>query len=216
MWSSGSKVCSRLGQKTANSAKEEKMKNETTLAWDMLEGDWYGYSGPDLAVALRLALEVCLDGDELIYDVTDLVMGGCFSSEDDFVSLALAPTLANCALDSKTVILTEGRSDSWIIFESLKLLYPHLVDYFTFMDFEGARVGGGAGSLANIVKAFAGAGILNRVVAIFDDDRAAEAAIRSLRSVCLPKNIQILRLPEYAALQESRISMMGSSSVALS
>ena len=177
-------------------------ENETTLAGHMLEREWYGYSGPDLAVALRLALEVCSDGDELIYDVTDLVMGGYFSAEDDFVSLALAPTLANYSSDSKTVVLTEGRSDSWIIFESLKLFYPHLVDYFTFMDFEGARVGGGAGSLANIVKAFAGAGILNRVVAIFDNDTAAEAAIRSLRSVCLPKNIQILRLPEYAALRE--------------
>ena len=32
-----------------------------------------------------------------------------------------------------------------------------LADYFSFMDFEGVRIGGGAGSLVNIVKAFAGA-----------------------------------------------------------
>ena len=60
----------------------------------------------------------------------------------------------------------------------MQLLYPHLADYFTFMDFEGARVGGGAGNLANIVKAFAGAGIVNKIIAIFDNDTAGEAAIQ--------------------------------------
>ena len=44
-----------------------------------------------------------------------------------------------------------------------------------FMDFEGVRIGGGAGSLVNIVKAFAGAGIVNRTVALFDNDTAARA-----------------------------------------
>ena len=44
------------------------------------------------------------------------------------------------------------------------------------MDFEGARVSGAAGSLAALVKAFVGAGIANRVVALFDNDTAATAS----------------------------------------
>jgi hypothetical protein len=46
------------------------------------------------------------------------------------------------------------------------------------------------------VKAFAAAGIMNRVIALFDNDSAAESAIRSLSSVSLPKNIVIRKYPD--------------------
>ena len=149
---------------------------------------WYGYPGLDLNVALRLTLEILPEADEFIYDVTDLIMGGYYSQDEDFVKL--------WAETRKTIILTEGSIDSWIISESLQLLYPHLADYFTFMDFEGARVGGGTGSLANIVKAFSGTGIVNKVVAIFDNDTAAATALRGLKFVQIPPNIKIIQLPE--------------------
>lgn len=167
----------------------------------MLNNDWYGYSGPDLNVALRLTLEVCDESDELIYDVTDLVLSEYFSAEDDLVEYALSLSSIDYSSNGKIIVLTEGRTDSWIISESLQLLYPHLADYFSFMDFEGGRVGGGVGNLANIVKAFAGAGIVNKIVALFDNDTAAEAAIQSLRSVRIPRNIKILKLPDILALQ---------------
>jgi hypothetical protein len=173
-----------------------------TLVDFILENSWYEYVGPDLSVALRLALEACSDADELIYDVSDLVLSEYFSADDDFVSYALEAFSTDYPSSSKTIVLTEGRTDSWIISESIKLLYPHLTEYFTFMDFDGARIAGGAGGLANMVKAFAGAGILNKVVAIFDNDTAAEAAIRSLRNIRLPANIQILKLPPTASLND--------------
>src|SRR6185369_15919500 len=100
------------------------------------------------------------------------------------------------ASSAKTIILTEGRTDSRFISESLKLLYPHLAEYFSFMDFENARVSGGAGNLANLVKAFAGAGIVNKTIAIFDNDTAGDAAMLTLRSVTLPDSIRVLRLPD--------------------
>jgi len=49
--------------------------------------------------------------------------------------------------------------------------------------------------LANIVRAFAGAGILNRMIALFDNDTAAEAAIASLAHIDLPANLIIRQLP---------------------
>ena len=168
----------------------------------MLTTDWYGYSGPDLNVALRLAMEICSDCDELIYDITDLIQSEYFSIDDDLVSYAQGLSSGDYSSGAKVIVLTEGRTDSWIISDSLRVLYPHLAEYFTFMDFEGARVGGGAGSLANIVKAFAGAGIINKMVAVFDNDTAAEAAIRSLRSIRLPANIKILKLPELDVLRK--------------
>src|SRR6185312_3545790 len=78
---------------------------------------------------------------------------------------------------------------------------PHLADYFTFMDFEGARVAGGSGALAHTVKAFVGAGILNRVVAIFDNDTGAAEAHATLASIRLPDNLVVTQYPELALLQ---------------
>jgi HEPN/Toprim N-terminal domain 1 len=183
-------------------SREEAREAEVHTMSDMFEKDWYGYSGLDLNVPLRLVLEICADEDEFIYDVTDIIRSEYFSVEEDFVCSALAPSSNHYSSNSKRIILTEGRSDSWIISESFTLLCPHLADYFSFMDFDGTRVAGGAGSLANIVKAFAGAGILNRVIAVFDNDTAAETAIRTLRNIRLPENIQILKLPEHAALRK--------------
>jgi hypothetical protein len=166
-----------------------------TLLSYMLDNpnDWYGYPGLDLNVAIRLALEILPEVDEFIYDVTDLIAGGYYSQDEDLVELWTEAR--------KTIILTEGSIDSWIISESLQLLYPHLADYFTFMDFEGARVGGGTGNLANIVKAFSGTGIVNKVVAFFDNDTAAATALRGLKFVQIPPNIKTVQLPEMEFLK---------------
>lgn len=123
-------------------------------------------------------------------------MNGYYSQDEDLVKLAINWSSSGYSLTGKIIVLTEGSIDSWVISESLELLYPHLSDYFTFMDFEGARVGGGTGSLANIVKAFSGAGIVNKVVAFFDNDTAAATALRGLKLVQIPPNIKIILLPE--------------------
>jgi len=162
--------------------------------------DWFGYPGPDLNVPLRLALEICRDTDEFFCDETDLLLAADIFVPEDAFSF-----LGNLSLEgsspTRTIIITEGRTDASIIAESLKLLCPHLADQFTFMDFEGARGGGGAGSLANILKAFAGAGIVNKTLGIFDNDTAGEAAIRTLRGIALPPNIVALKLPDLESLR---------------
>ena len=173
-----------------------------TLVDYMLKYDWYGYSSVDLRVPLRLAIEICTESDNMVYDLTDLTSSGYYSADDDFVALASGWTAAEHAATSKVIILTEGRSDRWIISESIKVLYPHLIDYFTFMDFELSRVEGGTSALAGMVKSFAGAGIVNKVLAIFDNDTAGESAVRSLNQISLPTNIRIMRLPMFEALSD--------------
>jgi HEPN/Toprim N-terminal domain 1 len=140
-------------------------KNENPSISYMCSHDWYGfpcigyYGSPDvdIRIALRLIIEMCIEDEEFIYDLTDLVLGDCFDLDDDFVDY----TSSLVGDKGKIIILTEGKSDTFILSESLKLLYPHLSDYFSFMDFDGAKVGGGADSLATMVKSFSGAGILN-------------------------------------------------------
>lgn len=92
------------------------------------------------------------------------------------------------------VVLTEGRSDVAILEPALKLLYPHVTDLVRFMDYTGGAQGG-AGPLVSTVHAFGAARIANPVVALFDNDTAAAAALRSLRRSTLPGNIKVLQYP---------------------
>jgi hypothetical protein len=51
------------------------------------------------------------------------------------------------------------------------------------------------------VKAFSGAGITNRIVALFDNDTAAREATRMLAAVPLPANIVVRHYPELPLLR---------------
>ena len=63
-----------------------------------------------------------------------------------------------------------------------------------FLDYE-RRPEGGVGALVRMVRAFASAGIVNRVVAIFDNDTAAADALKSLEIGKLPDHIRVIRYP---------------------
>jgi len=173
---------------------------------DMLDGNrsesWYGCSVPDPLVALRLSMEACRDDASMIYDVTDLILSEYLDVRDDPIAQSFEASALDYNSLGRIIILTEGRSDAWILKESITLLFPHLQDYFSFMEFEEFRVGGGAGELAKLVRSFAAAGIINRVIAIFDNDAAAAAAIGTLRNIALPPHIVVMMLPELEALQD--------------
>jgi hypothetical protein len=155
---------------------------------------WLGFPSYEIRHAIRLALEVCAE-DEVVYDLTDLALGQVIDLPDDMVAHADALLTEDVARTRRLIILTEGSSDRWMIERSLALWFPHLAEFYRFMDFDGARVAGGAGPLAGMVKAFVGAGIANRVLALFDNDTAGASAIRSLAQVALPPNIKVLQYP---------------------
>lgn len=177
-----------------------------TLIGEMLKSlgqteDWYGYPGVDTNVPLRIAVEACSEGDELVYDLTDLIWTEDAKPDEDFVQRALDVSDKEHAGSTRTVVLTEGRFDAFVLSESLRLLFPHLLDYYSFMDFDTYDPEGGAAALVKQVKAFAAAGIVNRIVAIFDNDAAAHDAMRSLKSLKLPSSIQIMHLPDFEFLR---------------
>lgn len=158
---------------------------------------WYGYDGPDPLVAIRLAIEVFPSAAYATYDLTDLVAQNYITENDDPIERLINWSADDYHSQGRTIILTEGRSDVVILKSSLDLLFPHLADYFSFMDY--TEFGGGAGQLANLIRAFAGAGVVNRVVAIFDNDAAAIAAMRTLPKE-LPRHIIVMRLPDLPIL----------------
>ena len=104
----------------------------------------------------------------------------------------------------RTRLGTRGKpeeSRAAILKAAISLLYPHLVGYYSFLDFDSSRSPGGAAHLVSVVKAFAGAGISNRVIAVFDNDTAATDAMRTMDPVALPPNIAIRRYPPLETLR---------------
>lgn len=156
-------------------------------------GDCIWFPSNDFRVLMRAATEVTGTAVDVTYDLTDLVCGDCALPEDDYCLWARQQMLDDIQIEQKTIVLTEGNSDSWAIRRSLKLFYPHLAAYFSFMDFDGARAAGGAGVLVSTIKAFSGSGIINRTIAFFDNDTAACSALRALQKIELPKNIRVLQ-----------------------
>ncbi len=175
--------------------------HEKTIIGYMLSNQWYGFPGFDMKVPLRIILEDATPNDNLIYDVTDLVWSEYIEDEEDLIEYSLQMSIAGYNSLARTIILTEGKTDSFFLKESLQLLYPHLVDYYSFLEFDDSKLGGGVGNLANITKAFSGAGIVNNIIALFDNDTAAAAAVKSFNDISLPSNIKILKLPEIELLK---------------
>jgi hypothetical protein len=108
-------------------------------------------------------------------------------------SKVMAEVSARAGVNAPVVVLTEGRTDAEFLKAGLTVLRPYLTDLIRFLDYE-RRPEGGVGALTGMIRAFAAAGIANRVVAVFDNDTAAADAIRKLDE--LPPQIQVIRYPD--------------------
>ena len=174
--------------------------DEPGLLGHMLNQDWHGVPGDDILVALRMGIEAC-PAKMMIYDLSDLVWGNDLEYTADYVLYGHNIPVEEYRKGAKTVVLTEGKSDAWILNESLRVLFPHLVSYFSILDFGAAKYGGGVGNLANVVKALSGADLANNLVAVFDNDTASSVACKTLIGDLLPSNVAIVRLPDMELLE---------------
>ncbi len=205
---------------------EDLPKETNPLIIYMLE---YGYGfdrfpyHSDQRVLLRSLLEFIPDNQKVTYDITELIDEVHY--EEEFENI-YEDTIQNITYDyelgEKFLILTEGSSDIQILQGAMNVLYPHLTGYYSFMDFGVSNASGSASSLVASVKSFVGAGIKNRVIALFDNDAAAESALRGFQKTIIPKNIKILQYPNikvaenYPTLGPSGISQMNINGLACS
>lgn len=155
----------------------------------------YWFPCSDRRFMLRAYLEKLPDGLEVVQDVTDLIAGGYYEADDPICSAAQESLIKDYPINTKIIVLTEGSTDAAVVRASLDLLYPKLAGYYSFMDFGLSRAMGGAGALVQILKAFVGSGITNRVVALFDNDTAARDALANLSGISLPRNIRAQTYP---------------------
>ncbi len=182
----------------------------------------YGFPCQSYRSFIRAYLESCPKESLVTYDITDLVSGGYYEPDDAVCEMEVNGLIEGFEINTKAIILTEGSSDGEILRRSLKILYPHLYGYYSFMDFGVSNAAGGADALVSQVKSFVGSGIANRIVALFDNDTAAFAAVRGLNKTEITQNIVIEHYPklelaeDYPTLGPTGISNMDVNGLACS
>lgn len=181
-------------QRLANSVEDppgtRAFDNPGSRTWLLDELDQW-----DERFVMRAALLAFPDA-EVVLDVTELEENG-WMNESEPVSLAsgsIGEIRTAAAIHAPVVVLTEGRTDAEFLSSALTITQPHLTDLIRFLDYE-RRPEGGVSALIRTVRAFAAAGIVNRVVAVFDNDTAAADGLRNVDPSNFPPHIKILRYP---------------------
>jgi len=166
------------------------------LDYNDIDEDLYlGYPNIGIGYFLRAALEAVAPCSELILDITSLVTSGYYEEDDNVCANTSQMHLDSTLPFQKIIILTEGSSDSKILSKALKLLYPKVESYFSFLDFDTYKAEGGSAMLEKTVKSFAAAGISNKIIALFDYDAAGVAATKRLKKRSFPSNFRVMTLP---------------------
>ena len=102
----------------------------------------------------------------------------------------------------KYLIVTEGSSDSFIIYKSLKLLKPEVLDFFYFVDMEEQYPFTGTGNLYKFCQGLASINIQNNVIIIYDNDAAGIEKFMESSRLKLPQNMRIMKLPNHYQFDE--------------
>lgn len=180
---------------------------------------WTAWS-VDPRLIVRLAIDVVGDDLTVGLDLSDVVRRGYVQATPDFCSAAYNGIVGQRA-HAPAIILTEGSSDAEFLDLTIRVLAPHLHGYMRFMDYN-FRPEGSTSSLVRALRAFAAAGITNRVVGLFDNDAAAAEALTTLDVAGLPPNFKVCQLPNlplatrYPALGPNGLSVMDVNGLAAS
>ncbi|WP_147614170.1 HEPN/Toprim-associated domain-containing protein [Treponema pectinovorum] len=170
----------------------------------ILENDdfLYGFPTDDIRKTLSLILSMFPKDEKVILDLSPLIYSGYYEKYTRFVDLSKNQIIDNKYYNENIIILAEGTYDIFVLKETLQLLYPDKFHFFSFLDFDNSKTPGGAGHLVNYIRALSGASVTDKMIAIFDNDSAAQDAIRVLKSENIPKNIRYTKYPDIPYLNK--------------
>ena len=158
----------------------------TSFRESLISGD-LGIYGQSTESHLYSILSVLPDNEIVEYDLTDTINGGWVEKSQikhiDF---------------EKIIILTEGKSDVEFISISIQKLFPHLKDYYHFIDFNEYKVESSASALVKLITSFTAANVKHPIIALFDNDTAGLKEMKKLTSITVPPNIKFLKYPDIA------------------
>lgn len=152
-------------------------------------------AGLDRRVLLALQLEQAGPGGNVWLDLHDLGSAGYFEGIDDITQLAADELAVSVSSGGPVIVVTEGVTDAEFLKGALDLVAPQLSHMFRFFDKEaGAELN--ASQVVRTLRAFAAAGVTNRVVGVLDNDAAGRAAAKTLDAKPRPSNNRYILLPD--------------------
>jgi hypothetical protein len=154
-----------------------------------------GFYCTDLRFLIRAFLLCSAPTENVVLDYTDIVDAGYLDPTDQIAANARMAIAAEARAVEKILVLTEGTSDSRILQATCNALYPHLTEFLSFLDHDQFSVAGGASNVLNLLRGFVGAGVSNRVLALFDNDAAGSVQMAKAKLMSLPPNFRVLQLP---------------------
>jgi hypothetical protein len=149
---------------------------------------------------LSLLLGPALGTTQVTLDLTDPLLGGYLEADELLHLSARRRRERETAASGQIIVVTEGSSDSFLLRRALELAEPGIASYFSFLDFAGYSAPGGTDRVVSLTRGLAAAQVMNRVIAVLDNDTAGHQALRILQSTGLPDRIRFYSLPdmEYA------------------
>lgn len=196
-------VMARLAPQGFQTWEAEAWKHDThAVRVQQMDDHLLGGHFSDLRYLLRGLLDALPDAVEVVLDYTSLATGGYYEEDEPICARARMKWVEDHPAYGPIVVLTEGRSDARILAAAIELISPHLIDLFGFLDFEGLRIQGSVDALARTVRAFVGARVSTRMLAVFDNDTAGHLGLNGLSDVSLPPNIRTIALPPCALARD--------------
>ncbi|MCK0190847.1 HEPN/Toprim-associated domain-containing protein [Arenibacter sp. F20364] len=158
----------------------------TNLKDSLIAGD-LGIYGQSLECHLHSILSVIDDNAFVEYDLSGVIENGWLDEE-----------VARTVDYEKIIVLTEGKTDVEFISQSIEKLYPHLTNYYHFIDFQEYKIESNASALVKLVTSFAAANVKHPILALFDNDTTGIMEMNKLNSHFLTDNIRVLKFPDTA------------------
>jgi hypothetical protein len=128
-------------------------------------------------------------------DVTDLIVSGYLEEDAQLVVMATDDLRHEMLAGGKTIVITEGSSDAFLIRRALGLVVPSLAEYFSFLDFDLNKPAGGTDRVVSLTRGMASADVMNRVIAVLDNDTVGRQAAGQLQKSILPETYTVFLLP---------------------
>ncbi|MDI6521704.1 hypothetical protein QMA61_36630 [Streptomyces coelicoflavus] len=156
---------------------------------------------------LRLLVDRAPETAVVDLDLSQLTGGCCFPYDMDKARAAdaRADQLTAGRQLSPLLVLTEGATDARLLTKAMRVTHPHLSGFVSFLDFDlpaSGRPEGGASALAKTATTFIAAGVVNRFIAMADNDLPAHQALAKLKAKGVPGHCRILHYPPLPLLAE--------------
>lgn len=156
----------------------------TNFKESLISGD-LGIYGQSTLYHLYSILSV-LPADSIVeYDLTEIINGGWVKENE-----------VNKIEFEKIIVLTEGKTDVEFISLSLQKLFPHLREYYHFINFDEYKVESNASALVKLIISLAASNIKHPIIALFDNDTTGLMEMKKLTTLKLPNNFRVLKYPD--------------------